>query len=89
MDNATVQGLVANVSPMKKGQWAMYFDPKFTDERDQIRAVWFSSALHTRIACLVERNEPVTFEIFKRKLFRPTRNNDKSEYQDLYITKEI
>lgn len=33
-DNGTVQGIVANVSPMKKGQSSMYFDASLTDGRD-------------------------------------------------------
>ena len=58
-DNAIVQGVVANVSPLKKGQSSMYFDAKLTDGADQMRVVGFSSALRKRMAALEERCEPV------------------------------
>ena len=54
-----MQGVVANVSPLKKGQSSMYFDAKLTDGADQMRVVGFSSALRKRMAALEERCEPV------------------------------
>ena len=65
-DNATVQGMLMNVSPMKKGQ-SPYFEAKLTDGEDQMRVVGFSSSLRKRMAGLEERYEPVALESCKIK----------------------
>ena len=65
-DNATVQGMLMNVSPMKKGQ-SPYFEAKLTDGEDQMRVVGFSSSLRKRMAGLEEIYEPVALESCKIK----------------------
>ena len=61
-ENAQVQGIVMSVTPMKKGQFATYFDAKITDEEKEIRVVGFSSNLRKRMAALEDKEEPVTLE---------------------------
>ena len=66
-DKGTVQEIVLNVSPMKKGHSSMYFDAKITDGKNQIRVVGFSSSVHKRMVCLQENYKPVALENCKIK----------------------
>ena len=66
-DKGTVQGIVLNVSPMKKGHSSTYFDAKITDGKDQMRVVGFSSSARKRMVSLQEKYEPVVLESCKIK----------------------
>ena len=61
-ENAQIEGVVVNVSPMKKGQSSPYFDAKVVDEEARIRLVGFSSSLRKRMASMEDKQQPITLE---------------------------
>ncbi len=54
-----LHGVAANVSPMKQGKRARYFDGKLTDGETQIRIVGFQGELRSRLASYQEKQESV------------------------------
>ena len=50
MDNAKVHGVVACLSPMKKGKGAEFFDGKLTDGETNVRVVGFQASQRKRLA---------------------------------------
>lgn len=61
-DNANVHGILANVSPMKKGKSSQFFDAKIIDDKAQVRVVGFSTALRKRMANFEDSHDPVALQ---------------------------
>ena len=57
--NATLHGVIAAVSPMKKGSKAEYFDAKITDGEAQLRVVGFRKEQRKRLAEFEDHMQPV------------------------------
>ena len=57
INEANVHGIIANVSPVKKGT-TPYFDAKLCDEEKQVRVVGFSSTLRKRLASFQDTMDP-------------------------------
>ena len=51
-ESADIHGVIASVSPMKKGKRASYFDCKLTDGEVQMRVVGFRDGQQKKLAAL-------------------------------------
>ena len=60
--NASIHGVVAAVSPMKRGGKTEYFEAKITDGEGQMRVVGFSGYQRKRMASFEEKVESVVIE---------------------------
>ena len=60
--NASIHGVVAAVSPMKRGGKTEYFEAKITDGEGQMRVVGFSGSQRKRMASFEEKVESVVIE---------------------------
>ena len=59
MESADIHGVIASVSPMKKGKRASYFDCKLTDGEVQMRVVGFHDGQQKKLASFMEKSESV------------------------------
>ena len=71
--NATLHGVIAAVSPMKKVSKAEYFDAKITDGEVQLRVVGFRKKQRKRLAEFEDQMQPVELyncQIIKKQKIR-------------------
>ena len=62
MESADIHGVIASVSPMKKGKRASYFDCKLTDGEVQMRVVGFRNGQQKKLASFMEKSESVSLK---------------------------
>ena len=70
VENANVHGVVASVSPMKKGKGAKFFDAKVTDGETHVRVVGFQAAQRKRLASFHDMSASVSLQNCKVKRAR-------------------
>ena len=61
-DSATVHGVVASLSPMKKGRSANYFEGRITDGDTEMRLVGFRDAARKKLVSFQKSSSPVSLE---------------------------
>lgn len=69
-ENAKIHGVVACLSPMKKGKSAIFFEGTIMDGNSEMRIVGFNGSQRKRLANFQEKCECVTFENCKIKKAR-------------------
>ena len=62
MESADIHGIIASVSPMKKGKRANYFDFKLTDGEVQMRVVGFCGGQQKKLSSFMEKSESVSLK---------------------------
>ena len=70
VDNANVHGVVACLSPMKKGKGAEFFDGKLTDGETNVRVVGFQASQRKRLASFHDTSASVSLQNCKVKRAR-------------------
>ncbi len=74
-DNANVHGVIANVSPIKKGTGtSSYFEANLTDGEKKLRVVGFSTAHRKRLSSFEDTMTPVSVQNCRVK--RAKHSND-------------
>ena len=75
-ESADIHGVIASVSPMKKGKRASYFDCKLTDGEVQMRVVGFHDGQQKKLASFMEKSESVSL---KNRQIRSARQAEELE----------
>ena len=61
-ESASIEGVVACISPMKTGKGAAYFEAKLTDGAAQMRVVGFQGSQRKRLVTFEEKGESVSLQ---------------------------
>ena len=61
-ESADIHGVIASVSPMKKGKRASYFNCKLTDGEVQMRVVGFCGGQQKKLSSFMEKSESVSLK---------------------------
>ena len=70
VENASVHGVIASLSPMKKGKGADFFDAKLTDGDTNVRVVGFQASQRKRLASFYDTSASVSLQNCKVKRAR-------------------
>ena len=62
VESADIHGVIASMSPMKKGKRANYFDCKLTDGEVQMRVMGFCDGQQKKLASFMEKSESVSLK---------------------------